>query len=57
MRVTILKTGETIGVEDCYGLRLIEQGQAVIAPEPAPEPEAAPEKTEKKTADKGKKKE
>lgn len=30
MKVTILKTGEAIDVNESYGLRLMEQGKAVI---------------------------
>lgn len=31
MTVKTIKTGEEITVNDCYGLRLIEQGKAVLA--------------------------
>lgn len=30
MKVTILKTGEAVELSDCYAVRLIEQGMAVI---------------------------
>lgn len=33
MNVKIIKTGETAKVNDSYGMRLIEQGKAVLAPE------------------------
>lgn len=31
MKVTILKTGEELEVNESFGARLIEQGQAVVA--------------------------
>ncbi|MDD3881895.1 MAG: hypothetical protein PHI27_06550 [Eubacteriales bacterium] len=31
MKVKLLKTGETVTVNDSYGARLIEQGKAVYA--------------------------
>lgn len=43
MTVKMLKTGETVKVNPCYGARLIEQGKAVFVP-------AMPKKTGKKEA-------
>lgn len=38
MKVKLLKTGDICEVNDSYGTRLIEQGQAVIDNTPAPKP-------------------
>ena len=38
MKVKLLNTGEIIEVNESYGARLIEQGQAVIDNTPAPKP-------------------
>lgn len=35
MKVKIIKTGEIQTVKDNYGMRLIEQGKAVIVPKTA----------------------
>lgn len=53
MKVVLLETGAVETFNDSYGLRLIEQGKAVPAPEKKPaakkaEPEKEPEKTGKK---------
>lgn len=51
-KVFLLATGETANVNDEYGERLIEQGQAeiVTAPESTPqEPEEEPVRKRKKT--------
>ena len=45
MRVRIIRTGEIRTVDDSYGVRLIEQGQAIAASE-------ADGKTERKAATK-----
>ena len=39
MNVKIIKTGETMSVKGSYGMRLIEQGKAVLAPKPAKKPD------------------
>lgn len=39
MRVKIIKTGEVKTVDDGYGVRLIEQGQAIAASETEAKPE------------------
>ena len=36
MKVTILKTGETVNYGDAYAARLIEQGKAVLAGDEQP---------------------
>lgn len=44
MRLLETKTGKAFEAPDSYGLRLIEQGRAVLAPEK--KPAAKPEKSE-----------
>ena len=36
MKVRMIKTGEVVTVDDSYGVRLIEQGAAVVATEAKP---------------------
>ena len=38
MNVKIIKTGETMSVKGSSGMRLIEQGKAVLAPETPKKP-------------------
>lgn len=49
MKVLICKSGEPLEVNDSYGLRLIEQGKAVVIPEDAEE--AEPETPTEPTAE------
>ena len=39
MNVKIIKTGKVDTVSASYGMRLIEQGNAVLAPNPAKKPD------------------
>ncbi len=48
MIIKVIKTGETIEVNDSYGARLIEQGMAVICPTETGEKSAPPQKGGKK---------
>ena len=52
MKVTILKTGETVNYGDAYAARLIEQGKAVLAGDEKP----GVKKTEEPAVNGGKKK-
>ena len=59
MKVTLLATGKTADFDASYGMRLIEQGRAVIAPEkaktlPASKPEPAEKTAENKPKSKKK---
>lgn len=40
MKVKIIRTGEVTTVSDCYGARLVEQGEAVPAPAEKPKKKA-----------------
>ena len=55
MKVYLLKEKKTAEFNDCYGLRLVEQGKAVPAvKEKEPEPKAEPSEAEEKTKSKSK---
>jgi ribosomal protein L9 len=50
MKVIMLKDKKTVEVNDGYGLRLIEQGMAILAPKKAEPPkQEAPKAREEKT--------
>ena len=51
MKVKMLKTGEQKDVNNSYGTRLIEQGQAVAVPEAKEEPVSTAGKRVKKGDD------
>lgn len=50
MKVKIIKTGEVQTVADSYGVRLIEQGAAIVAPAPAATATKAEKKADTKNA-------
>lgn len=52
MKVKLIKTGAVCEVNDSYGLRLLTQGQAVLAKEDSADKKATDRKTVKAVGDK-----
>lgn len=52
MKVKLIKTGEVREVNDSYGLRMLTQGQAVLAKDTPADKKAADKKAAKAAGDK-----